>query len=143
DWVSGRFGPDFGDEPLSIGVDDNNPDLVYTSDLGRVMRSVDGGKIWFGVNSQSTGKGYTTTGLDVTTCYGIHFDPFEPRRIFISYTDIGLFRSEDSGQSWISSTRRGVHREWVNTTYWVEFDPQVKNKMWAVMSGTHDLPRIR
>jgi photosystem II stability/assembly factor-like uncharacterized protein len=29
----------------------------------------------------------------------------------------------------------------MNTTYWVEFDPQVRGRMWAVMSGTHDLPR--
>jgi photosystem II stability/assembly factor-like uncharacterized protein len=145
DWTSSRYGPDFGDEPMSIGVDDNNPDLVYTSDLARVMRSVDGGKNWFGVNSQSTGKGYTTTGLDVTTCYGIHFDPFDPKRVFISYTDIGLMRSEDGGESWLSATTAstGVPRAWENTTYWVEFDPAVKGKMWAVMSARHDLPRQR
>jgi photosystem II stability/assembly factor-like uncharacterized protein len=145
DWTSSRYGPDFGDEPLSIGVDDNNPDLLYTGDLARVMRSVDGGKNWFGVNSQSTGKGYTTTGLDVTTCYGIHFDPFDPKRVFISYTDIGLMRSEDGGESWLSATSAssGVPRAWENTTYCVEFDPAVKGKMWAVMSAKHDLPRHR
>jgi photosystem II stability/assembly factor-like uncharacterized protein len=143
DWISSRFGPDFGEQPLSMGVHDNNPDLVYTSDLGRVTRSVDGGKNWFGVNSQSTGKGYTTTGLDVTTCYGVHFDPFDSKHIFISYTDIGLMRSEDGGESWLSATSSGVPRTWWNTTYWVEFDPAVKGKMWAVMTTKHDLPRHR
>jgi photosystem II stability/assembly factor-like uncharacterized protein len=29
----------------------------------------------------------------------------------------------------------------VNTTYWLEFDPEVKGRVWAAMSGTHDLPR--
>jgi len=143
DWIASRWGPDWGDQPLGIAVDDNNPDLVYTTDLGRVMRSVDGGQNWTGVYSQSTGKGYTTTGLDVTTCYGVHFDPFDPRRLFISYTDIGLFRSEDGGESWLSATANGVPRNWSNTTYWLEFDPAVKGKMWAVMSGMHDLPRHR
>ena len=59
---------------------------------------------------------------------------------FITYTDIGLFRSEDGGASWMSSTD-GVPREWRNTTYWVVFDPKVRGKMWSVNSGTHDLPR--
>jgi len=145
DWTADRWGPDFGDQPLSIGVDDNNPDLVYTTDLARVMRSVDGGKNWYGINSQSTGKGWTTTGLDVTTCYGVHFDPFDPKRMFISYTDIGLMRSEDGGESWVSATARstGAPRGWENTTYWMEFDPAVKGRAWAVMSNKHDLPRHR
>ena len=142
-WISARFGPDFGDQPLSIGVDDHNPDLVYTTDLGRVMRSTDGGKNWEAVYSQATPNGYTTTGLDVTTCYGIHFDPFNPKRVFISYTDIGLFRSEDGGESWQSATAKGVPRRWQNTTYWAAFDPAVKDKMWAAMSRVHDLPRFR
>jgi photosystem II stability/assembly factor-like uncharacterized protein len=76
----------------------------------------------------------------VTTSYGIHFDPFNPKRQFITYSDIGLFRSEDAGKSWLSSTT-GVPPSWVNTTYWVEFDPAAEGRMWAAMSGTHDLPR--
>src|SRR5215469_3638591 len=81
-----------------------------------------------------------TTGLDVTTNYGVHFDPFDRKRQFITYTDIGLFRREDGGRSWTSSTN-GVPREWWNTTYWVAFDPEVKGRMWSANSGTHDLPR--
>jgi photosystem II stability/assembly factor-like uncharacterized protein len=105
------------------------------------MRSTDGGKTWVGVYSRkTTSGGFTTTGMDVTTTYGVHFDPFHRERQFITYTDIGLFRSEDGGQSWVSSTT-GVPRPWVNTTYWVEFDPAVEGRMWAAMSGTHDLPR--
>jgi photosystem II stability/assembly factor-like uncharacterized protein len=85
--------------------------------------------------------GWTTTGLDVTTSYGVHFDPFEPQHLFIGYTDIGLFTSDNGGASWYSATRRGVPQSWVNTTYWMEFDPNVRGRMWAVMSGVHDLPR--
>jgi photosystem II stability/assembly factor-like uncharacterized protein len=143
DWTSLRFGPYFAEEPLDMAVDDNNPDLSYTGDNARVMRSVDGGKNWYGVFSESTGKGYTTTGLDVTTCYGVHFDPFDSKRMFIGYTDIGLMRSEDGGESWLSATTKGVPKGWQNTTYWMEFDPAVKGKVWAVMSSKHDLPRSR
>jgi photosystem II stability/assembly factor-like uncharacterized protein len=93
------------------------------------------------VYSRKTPAGtWTSIGLDVTTNYGVHFDPFDEKRQFITYTDIGLFRSEDAGQSWQSSTA-GVPQEWTNTTYWVAFDPKVRGRMWSVNSGTHDLPR--
>jgi len=61
--------------------------------------------------------------------------------MFIGYTDIGLFASDNRGASWYSATRTGVPESWVNTTYWMEFDPNVRGRMWAVMSGVHDLPR--
>jgi photosystem II stability/assembly factor-like uncharacterized protein len=60
--------------------------------------------------------------------------------MFISYTDIGLFRSENGGLGWLSATGT-VPKNWVNTTYWMVFDPKVRGRAWAVMSGTHDLPR--
>lgn len=140
-WISARFGPGWGSNPLGLGVAPANPDLVYATDYGRTMRSTDGGKTWHAVYSRRTETGgWMSTGLDVTTAYGVHWDPFDARRMFITYTDIGLFRSEDGGISWMSSTS-GVPRRWWNTTYWVEFDPDVKGRMWAVMSRNHDLPR--
>src|SRR5215470_14767669 len=39
------------------------------------------------------------------------------------------------------SSTEGVPRPWVNTTYWMVFDPEVRGRVWAVASGTHDLPR--
>jgi photosystem II stability/assembly factor-like uncharacterized protein len=140
-WITARFGSDWGENPLDLTVADQDPNLAYGTDLGRTMRTSDGGATWVAVYSnQSKDQGWTTTGLDVTTSYGYHFDPFDQNRQFISTTDIGLFRSEDGGKSWISSTK-GVPREWTNTTYWVEFDPKVRGRMWSVNSWTHDLPR--
>ncbi len=140
-WITERFGPGWGENPLSLGVSPVDPDTCYGTDYGRTMRTTDGGATWQGVYSKKTSAGtYTTTGLDVTTNYGVHFDPYDARRVFISYTDIGLFRSEDGGSTWTSATA-GVPDGWVNTTYWVEFDQAVRGRMWAAMSGTHDLPR--
>jgi photosystem II stability/assembly factor-like uncharacterized protein len=122
-------------------VADQDPNLAYGTDLGRTMRTTDGGATWAALYSRKVNDaGWTTTGLDVTNSYGIHFDPFDNKRQFITYTDIGLFRSEDGGVSWTSATM-GVPSEWVNTTYWIVFDPKVKGRMWSVNSGTHDLPR--
>jgi photosystem II stability/assembly factor-like uncharacterized protein len=140
-WITEHFGIGWGENPLNITVADLDPNVSYGTDLGRTMRTNDGGATWAGLYSRKVNAaGWTTVGLDVTTSYGIHFDPFDSKRRFITYTDIGLFRSEDGGTSWTTSTD-GVPEEWRNTTYWVAFDPKVPGRMWSVNSGTHDLPR--
>jgi photosystem II stability/assembly factor-like uncharacterized protein len=140
-WITPRFGVDWGENPLVIGVSDRDANLAYATDLGRTMKTSDGGATWSAVYSHKVRGGeWVSTGLDVTNVYGIHFDPFDSKRQFLTYTDIGLFRSEDGGASWQSSTT-GVPKEWLNTTYWLAFDPKVRGRMWSVNSGTHDLPR--
>jgi photosystem II stability/assembly factor-like uncharacterized protein len=140
-WITPQFGVDWGENPLEIEVSDHDANLVYATDLGRTMKTSDGGASWSAVYSRKVaGNGWVTTGLDVTNVYGIQFDPFNFSREFLTYTDIGLFRSEDAGKSWQGSTT-GVPKEWRNTTYWLAFDPKVEGRMWSVNSGTHDLPR--
>ena len=141
-WLTERFGAGWADPVYGIGIAPHDPNLVYTTDSGRVMRTEDGGKSWNPAYSNRSADGsWTTNGIDVTTCYGVHFDPFDARHLFISYTDIGLWASDSAGAGWYSATRTGVPHQWDNTTYWMEFDPAVRGRMWAVMSGTHDLPR--
>jgi photosystem II stability/assembly factor-like uncharacterized protein len=134
------WGPSWGDYPAYLVVAPDDPNLCYGTDDGRTMRTTDGLKTWVGVYSKKLGNGWSTTGLDVTTCYGVHRDPHDTLRLFISYTDIGLWRSEDGGTSWVHSTD-GLPREWWNTTYWLEFDPDVKRRCWAGVGANHDLPR--
>jgi photosystem II stability/assembly factor-like uncharacterized protein len=140
-WITERFGPGWAENPLNLTVADQDANLSYGTDLGRTMKTADGGATWTALYSHKVNEaGWTSLGLDVTNSYGMHFDPFDLKREFITYTDIGLFRSEDGGASWTSSTA-GVPREWLNTTYWVVFDPKVRGRMWSVNSSTHDLPR--
>jgi photosystem II stability/assembly factor-like uncharacterized protein len=145
-WIAGEMTPEWTEEPLSLTVDDNDSNLVYATDLGRTLATTDGGATWTARYSELVaGKSdhdstWATTGLDVTTTYAYLFDPFDIRRRFILTTDIGLFRSEDSGRSWSRSVT-GVPDRWRNTTYALAFDPAVPGKMWAAMSDIHDLPR--
>ena len=140
-WISQQIGVEWGENPLELGVAEQDPELCYGTDFGRTMITTDGGATWHGTYSKQVASDtWTSTGLDVTTNYGYLFDPFDKRRQFIATTDIGLFRSEDDGHSWTRSVT-GVPEAWSNTTYWVSFDPAIRNKMWGVMSGTHDLPR--
>jgi photosystem II stability/assembly factor-like uncharacterized protein len=133
--------PIFFTPPWSLGVAPTDANICYATDLFRTYRTLDGGRNWTEVNSRRVdGDKWTTRGLDVTTDYGVQFDPFDSKHIYIDYTDIGLFRSEDGGASWQSSTS-GVPEDWRNTTYWIAFDPAVRGLVWGAFSGVHDLPR--
>jgi photosystem II stability/assembly factor-like uncharacterized protein len=141
-WINARYGPGWGENPFALGVSPANPDICFGTDFGRTMRTRDGGKTWQGVYARRLEDGsHTTTGLDVLTTNGVHFDPFDRDHWFVSFADLGLFESRKNGQSWKEATSRGIPREWVNTAYWAVFDPSVKGRIWAVVSGVHDLPR--
>ncbi len=149
-WIAAQMSPQWTEEPLNLTVSDDDPDLAYATDLGRTLATIDGGKTWTARYSEPAGLSHSgsaaypetwiSTGLDVTTTYGYLFDPFDPNRRFILTTDIGLFRSEDAGRSWVRSVE-GVPNRWRNTSYALAFDPEVRGKMWAAMSDNHDLPR--
>ncbi|MCE5271491.1 hypothetical protein LLH00_09445 [bacterium] len=140
-WLDKQWGPGWGGNPIDIGVDPHNPDLVFGSDAGRAYRSRDGGKTWKEIDSHNNPDGsYSTSGLNVTTCYGVIFDPFDANHFFITYTDIGLFHTLDYGKTWLHSVK-GTPFPWTNTCYWLTFDPKVQGRAWAVWANAHDLPR--
>ncbi|MBL7696972.1 MAG: hypothetical protein JNK79_02400 [Chitinophagaceae bacterium] len=144
-WIDERFDPMWGENPFCFGVAPNNPEICYTTDYGRVTVTTNGGKTWQQCYTVSDGKGgWHTTGLDVTTGYGLVVDPFDSAHLFLPTTDIGLMESVDGGKNWKSCTKNnGVPENWVNTTYSLNFDNEVKGKAWAAMSVVHDLPRTK
>jgi hypothetical protein len=126
--------------PYDLAAAPTDPRICYVTDLFRTYRTLDGGGTWAQVHSAPAGPAWVSRGLDVTTHYGLSWDPFNPKRVFLASTDIGLFRSEDGGATWLGSST-GVPRAWRNTAYWVVADPSVEGLMWGGFSGTHDLPR--
>jgi photosystem II stability/assembly factor-like uncharacterized protein len=143
DWIAETVGTDGYGEPRSFAVSVSDPKVMYLTDFWRVMKSEDGGLHWAGVYARVNPDGSTSgIGVDETTSWETVFDPFDAKRIFVAYTDIGLTRSEDGGQTWRRSLE-GIPQAWRNTAYSVVFDPAVKGKMWGAFSGQHDLPRPR
>ncbi|MDE3105716.1 MAG: exo-alpha-sialidase [Acidobacteriota bacterium] len=140
-WINAELGTDWAEEPITMTVGDEDTGLVYATDLGRTLKTTDSGATWHALYARRAGtEGWTTTGLNVTTAYDYIFDPLDHQRRWLPMTDIGLFRSEDGGASWIRSMH-GVPQRWSNTAYAVVLDPSVRGKLWGAFSGTHDLPR--
>jgi photosystem II stability/assembly factor-like uncharacterized protein len=126
-----------------MAVAPGDPDICFGTDFGRTVKTIDGGRTWTQVYTRKKAQGgWISTGLQVTTNYMLAFDPFDSRHILMANTDTGMMQSEDGGESWSSATHNnGVPRVWVNSTYWIVFDPEVKDRVWTVMSRNHDLPR--
>jgi hypothetical protein len=106
----------------------------------------DGGATWFGGHTypapgQKPGprSAWVCNGLVVTTTWHFYIDPFEPNRQYICYTDIGLARSTDAGQSWIWWDPKSWS-PWRNTCYEMAFDPETPGKIWGAFSDVHDIP---
>ncbi len=139
-WTEKAFGGEYI-RLMDVGVAPGDGNIAIVTDWYRTMKTTDGGKSWKEIYSKSEPDGsYISRGLDVTTAYGVHFDPFDSNHIAISYTDIGYHHSFNGGKSWTRSAD-GVPADWVNTCYWLAFDPAVKDKVWSVWSNLHDFPR--
>ncbi len=139
-WAEKAFGGEYI-RLMDVGVDPFDGNKAIVTDWYRTMKTMDGGKNWVEIYSKvQPDETFTSRGMDVTTTYGVHFDPFDSSHIAISYTDIGYHHSFNGGKSWERSTE-GVPAEWINTCYWLVFDPDVKGKIWSVWSGMHDFPR--
>jgi len=140
-WIGRNYDAGWGGSPHGIGVSPTKPDVAVATDYGTAYYTMDGGKKWVQVYCNDHPDGSVSTrGLDVTTAYGVHFDPFDRDHLAISYTDIGFFHSFNGGKTWTQALK-GVPREWINTCYWLVFDPEVKGKAWSVWGNAHDLPR--
>lgn len=140
-WMEKSYDPGWGQSPIDLAIAPQNPDICFASDEGRAYKTIDGGSNWQQQYSKAVDSStYSSNGLDVTTCYGIHFDPFDKDHFFICYTDIGLFHTFDGGKSWRHAIKK-IPRDWQNTCYDLAFDPKVKGKVWSVWANAHDLPR--
>lgn len=139
-WVDEAFGQEYI-RLIDVGVSPDRSDIAIITDWYRTMKTIDGGRTWEQIYSDPQPDGsYGSRGFEVTTTYGVHFDPFDDHHIAISYTDIGFHHSSNGGDTWKRSVK-GVPREWVNTCYWMVFDPDVKGRLWSAWSYMHDIPR--
>jgi len=141
-WVRDAFGGEYI-RMLDVAVDPGNPETAIFTDWYRALKTTDGGLNWNALYSETLDNGTVRSrGLDVTTCYGVHFDPFNADHIAVSYTDIGYFHSFDRGRTWQRSVD-GVPPAWDNTCYWMQFDPAVEGTIWSAWSSWHDIPRLK
>ncbi|OGS19974.1 MAG: hypothetical protein A2252_01635 [Elusimicrobia bacterium RIFOXYA2_FULL_39_19] len=130
-----HFGPIKG---LYVSAADSNAVGFTTS--GGTFLTVDGGTNWNAVYSISKGKNkWSGSGLEETTSYSVHFDPKNSKTMYLTYTDIGLWKSIDGGESWEFLVKNAPVAGSGNI-FWIEIDPDNTNMLYAVASSMHDIP---
>ena len=137
DWMTVEMSWWWGGTAIGFGCNPNNPDEVYFTDAGRGIRTKDGGKHWVPLSTHKVGPdSWSGHGLEVTTCYEYYFDPNDRNRTYIAYTDFGMTRSLDRGQTWIYAARQVP---WGNTCYEMALDPDRPGVVYGAWSTSHDL----
>lgn len=147
DYVAGSTGKSFkgGDVPFGVAICNTDPErLILVMNECHVTH--DGGATWINGSARlpdgqkaRRGAGWACNGLVVTTTWNYYIDPFEPKRHYIGYTDIGMGRSLDGGNTWIWWDEDSW-APWRNTCYELAFDPEIPGKIWGAFSDVHDIP---
>lgn len=154
-WAERDYGPKWGDlkgeEQISprgrfawdVVASPVDPQVCYTMDFSTIFHTADGGAHWQQLVTHLYPDGSVSSrGIDVLGAYGVFFDPFDPAHLALALTDVGIFHSFDHGNTW-QHALAGVPRSWINTCYWLVFDPQVQGRAWSAWSAMHDIPRIK
>jgi len=116
-------------------IDPSDPDYLLFDHYCSLFITKDGGRSWqSGDVHEAPGSRWANNGLVITTTWHYYIDPFRHDRRYIGYTDLGLFRSEDAGATWIWNRDIGAN------VYEIAFDPEVPGRLWAALSQVHDIP---
>lgn len=120
-----------------------DPDTCYTMDFSTLYATRNSGADWQQLVTNLHPDGSASSrGIDVLSIYDVAFDPFDPQHIALPVTDAGLFHSRNGGRTWRHDLN-GVPRPWINTCYWLVFDPEAKGRAWSAWSAMHDIPRLK
>lgn len=97
-WIN----PEWHDDPYVFDIKFAPSDtsrLAYC--MIHVKISDNGGNSWKQAFSQKAGRGWKTTGMELMNTDAIGFHPANPGIFYVGYDDMGLFRTQDGGSSFI------------------------------------------
>jgi photosystem II stability/assembly factor-like uncharacterized protein len=140
DWLTLNLSWGWGGSALGLTCNPGDSDDVIFTDTGRAFRTMDGGNRWFPISTHRVHPEkdeWSGRGLEVSTAYEYYFDPNDPLRTYVSYTDFGLTRSSDRGKTW---TWSGQGSPWTNSCYELAMDPDRPGVVFAAWGEAHDLP---
>ena len=122
-----------------------DPEQVIATEGMWCAMTRDGGTTWRTLHTRrAEGQGpvpgrrqsWVNTGLSVAVAWHYYVDPFEAKRHYINYTDLGYASSTDAGRTWRWHWGQPLR----NTTYELAFDPESPGKMWMAVADQQEVP---
>lgn len=123
----------------TLGLDPVNDDHCYWVNYQWVFGTTDGGTIFNNLmTEQQSGGTWKSTGFDNVNMLDVEVNPTNTDLIYQAYFDIGLWKSTNHGQSWVSCNPEMYTGGWNGhggNCAEVASDPIRSNVVWATMSG--------
>jgi hypothetical protein len=112
---------------------------VISADSQFIYASSDSGKTFANVSTRKTAKGsWQSTGCDNVVPETVELSPADPLLLYVGYHDLGLFRSDDGGSSWIPLNEAAFTGDWQGNggnTMSVVSDPTRADVVWAQLGA--------
>ena len=121
-----------------LAVYPGNPDIVTAATSTCFYISKNRGRTWRQIHApDGTISGQPGGGLQIMSVWNYYFDPHDYDRRYLASTDFsGWFATRD-GTLW---EQHIDGNPWNQNSYALAIDPDVKERLWAAASTTHDIP---
>ncbi|EIP98984.1 BNR/Asp-box repeat protein [Opitutaceae bacterium TAV1] len=121
-----------------LAVYPQNPDIVLASTYACFYISKNRGRTWRQIHApDGLITGQPGGGLQIMSVWHYYFDPHDYDHRYIASTDFSGWSATRDGTLWQQHT---AGNPWNQNSYALAIDPDVKNKLWAAASTTHDIP---
>jgi hypothetical protein len=129
----------------TLGNNAATPNTVLWSNSQFVRVSTDGGRTWRDTVSTKVGAGWKSRGIDNAVPAIVAPSTADANLVYAGYFDMGLWRSDDGGASWLSLNDSRFSGGWSTAvggnTLTVVPDPTRANVVWAQLGGNLDEPK--
>jgi len=127
----------------TVGYNPVNPNTVLWVNTQFVYRSTDGGNTWRDTVSRAVGDGWSSRKVDNVVPIAIVSSSADPDLLYAGYMDMGMWRSDDGGDSWKDLNTVQYSGNWLGlggNTLTVQPDPTRADVVWGQAVGDMEDP---
>ena len=132
------YGVSFNGIIKTLGKDMSNPNNVYWVNSQWVFKSTDNGNTFQNIFTTEVSAGWwKSRGFDNVDVLDIAINETNPNIVFVTYFDMGIWRSLDGGETWQSCNDDYFTGNWEGhggNSHTILSDPQRPNVVWASQS---------
>jgi photosystem II stability/assembly factor-like uncharacterized protein len=151
DWRGGwqdldfAYGRNLQGLPKTLGTDLSDPAVIYWADAQFVFAAFDGAHFEPLVSREVTPGHWRGRGIDDVCVLTMAQSESRPERLYAGFYDLGLWRSQDGGESWQASNDAAFTGRWGGhggNCSAIVADPARDSLVWATNGEKNDLAHL-